>query len=142
MKNTYSFLGVAGIATAILLDATPSKAVLYLDFIPLSPTSTRIQASGSLTPSLLGTPTGGNPVATAQSPSNTSGINGNSDTLRFTYGSTANSAGSLFAMTGPNNPFTGSGNFQAFTGTTPTNTPPLRFTNWIHQGYSASKYID
>jgi hypothetical protein len=28
-------------------------------------------------------------------------------------------------MTGPNNPFTGSGNFQAFTGTTPTNTPPF-----------------
>jgi hypothetical protein len=125
MKLTYSLLGVAGIATAILLDAAPSKALVYIDFIPLSPTSTRIQASGTLNPSLLGTPTGNFTVVTATTGSNTSGINRGSDFLRFTYGSASNLAGNFFAVTGPNNPFTQSGAFLAWTGTTPTNTPPF-----------------
>ena len=57
MKPTFLLLGVAGIATAVLIDAAPSKAILYIDFIPLSPTSTRIKASGSLNPSSLGAST-------------------------------------------------------------------------------------
>jgi hypothetical protein len=125
MKLIYSLLGVAGIATAILLDAAPSKALVYIDFIPLSPTSTRIQASGTLNPSLLGTPTGNLTVATATTGNNTSGINRNLDILRFTYGSTSSLPGNLFAATGPNNPFTQSGVFLAWTGTIPTNTPPF-----------------
>jgi hypothetical protein len=119
-------LGVAGIATAILLDAAPSKAILYIDFIPVSPTSTRIQASGTLNPFLLGTPSGGNNVATATSGANTSGINRGSNQLRFTYGSSSNLPSNLFAFTTePNNPFTQTGAFLAWTGTTPTNTPPF-----------------
>jgi len=125
MKSFCLLLGVAGIVTAILLDASPTKAVLFIDFIPLSPTSTRIQASGTLNPILLGTPTGGNPVATATTGGNTSGINRGSDQLRFTYGSSSNSPGNLFAITGQNDPFTQSGAFLAWAGTTPTNTPPF-----------------
>jgi hypothetical protein len=124
-KISSKLLAVAGIFTATLLDSAPSKAVLYIDFIPLSPSLTRIQASGTLNPSLLGTSTTGNPVVTATTGNNTSGINRNSDTLRFTYGASANLPGRLFAMTGPSNPFPVTGGFQAFSGTTPTNTPPF-----------------
>jgi hypothetical protein len=124
-KTSLKLFGFAGIVTATLLDASPSKAVLLIDFIPLSPSLTRIQASGTLNPSLLGTSTAGNPVATATTGNNTSGINRNSDILRFTYGASANSPGRLFAMTGPSNPFPETGPFQAFSGTTPTNTPPF-----------------
>jgi hypothetical protein len=124
-KFSMKLCGATAIAIATLLDAAPSKAVLYIDFIPLSPTSTRIQASGSLTPSLLGTPAAGSPVATAQTGNNTSGINRNSDTLRFTYGSTASLHGTVFAMTGSSNPFTVAGTFLAHTGITPTKTPPF-----------------
>jgi hypothetical protein len=117
-------LRVAGIATSILLDAAPSKAILYIDFIPVSPTSTRIKASGTLNPFLLGTPSGSNNVTTATSGGNSSGINRGSDQLRFTYGSTSNLPGNLFAFSaGPSNPFNQAGNFLGWMGTTPTNTP-------------------
>jgi hypothetical protein len=136
MKFTSSLLGVAGIATAILLDAAPSKAVLYIDFIPLSPTKTRIKVAGTSTinPSKLATTPA--PVAAtvsyATSGGNTSAINKGSDGLRLTYGSpSASMAGFRYKLIGPSNPFAGGGNF-AWTGpSTPSNNPPfeLRFAS-------------
>jgi hypothetical protein len=126
MKVSYSLLGVAGIATAILLDAAPSKAVLYIDFIPLSPTTTRIQSSGTINPTLLGTSAAG-AVPTAASGGNTSAINKTTDSLRFTYSSsTVSNPGLRYAITGPTtDPFSGGGN-SVWTGTTPVNNPPLQ----------------
>jgi len=126
-KTNSKLLAVAGIVTSTLLDAAPSKAILYIDFIPLSPTSTRIQASGTLNPSLLGTSSSPSPIQTNPSGTSTSGITRSvQDQLRFTYSSSIVSAPArLFAITGPNNPFTQTGVFQAWAGTTPTNTPPF-----------------
>jgi hypothetical protein len=144
MKLTSSLLGAAGIATAILLDATPSKAVLYLDFIPLSPTKTRIKASGTINPSNLAT----NPppivesVMTAPTGGNTSAINLTSDSLRLTYSSPmASIAGRRYALTGPGNPFTNGGNFAWAGPTTPANVPPfhLRFASmdfWLPDSFT------
>jgi len=136
MKFTSSLLGVAGIATAILLDAAPSKAVLYIDFIPLSPTKTRIKVAGTSTinPSKLATtpaPVAAN-VSTNSSGGNTSAINKATDGLRLTYSSPAGTlAGRRYKLSGPSNPFAGGGNF-AWTGpSTPSNKPPfeLRFAS-------------
>jgi len=126
-KTSLKLFGFAGIATATLLDASPSKAVLFIDFIPLSPTSTRIQSSGTLNPSLLGTFASPSPVVTATGSPSTSAINRNSDTLRFTYGNPgSNSPANLAAITaGPNNPFTPTGGNLIWSGTTPTNTTPF-----------------
>jgi hypothetical protein len=134
MKLTSSLLGVAGIATAILLDAAPSKAVLYIDFIPLSPTKTRIKVAGisTINPSHLATtpaPVVAN-VSTNFSGGNTSAINKTTDGLRLTYGNPAATlAGRRYALTGPSNPFIGGGNFAWAGPSTPTNNPPfqLRF---------------
>jgi hypothetical protein len=125
-KISANLLGVAGIATAILLDAAPSKANLFIDFIPLNPTQTRIKASGTINPSLLGTSSAG-AVSTAPSGGNTSAINKAADALRFSYSPTVvSNPGRRYAITGPTtNPFAGGGNF-AWTGTTPTNNPPLQ----------------
>ena len=126
MKLTYSLLGVAGITTAVLLDAAPSKALMYIDFIPLSPTTTRIQSSGTINPTLLGTFAVG-AVSTAASGGNTSAINKATDSLRFTYSSsTVSNPGRRYAITGPTtDPFSGGGN-SVWTGTTPVNNPPLQ----------------
>jgi hypothetical protein len=120
-------LAVAGIATATLLDAAPSKAILYIDFIPLSATQTRIQASGTLNPSHLGTSSAPAAIQTDSTGSITSGITRSvQDQLRFTHSlSTGSTPARFFAITGPNNPFTPPGAFQAWAGTTPTNTPPF-----------------
>ena len=122
MKPTYLLLGVAGTAAAILLDAAPSKAVLYIDFIPQSGSVTRIKASGSLDPSLLGLSSVFN-TATAPSGPSTSAFNKAVDSLRFTYSSTASSsiAGKRYAIGPGPDPFVGGGNFP-FLG--PTSTPP------------------
>jgi hypothetical protein len=124
MKLTYSLLGVAGITTAVLLDAAPSKALMYIDFIPLSPTQTRIKASGSLTPASLGTSTSTS-QQTASTGGNTSRLDKGSDTLRFTYSASAVTgiAGKRYAISGTD-PFVGGG-VQNWTGTTPVNNPPL-----------------
>jgi len=126
MKFTYSLLGVAGITTAVLLDAAPSKALMYIDFIPLSPTQTRIKASGTINPSLLGTSSAGSVGLSPVSPNNSSRISLNADDVRFNYASTTSTeAGRRYAITGTSNPFTGTASNAGWTGTTPTNNPPL-----------------
>jgi len=124
MKVSYSLLGVAGITTAVLLDAAPSKALMYIDFIPLSPTQTRIKASGSLIPASLGTSTSVT-QQTGSTGGNTSRLDKGSDTLRFTYSDPAvtNIAGKRYTISGTD-PIFGSG-VQNWTGTTPVNNPPL-----------------
>jgi hypothetical protein len=140
-------LAVAGIATATLLDAAPSKAILYIDFIPLSPTQTRIQASGSLDSTLLGTSSSG-AVSTAASGTTSSGINSSTDALRFTYSpSTVSNAGRRYSFTGTTNPFTIAGGNTNWSGTTPTNNPALllRFTNqdlWLPNTYTSGDPIN
>ena len=124
MKHIYSLLGVASITTAVLLDAAPSKALMYIDFIPLSPTQTRIKASGSLNPSSLGTSTS----VTSQTGINagqTSRLDKGNNTLSFTYSSPAVTgiAGKRYAISGTDPLF--GGGVQTWTGTTPVNNPPL-----------------
>jgi hypothetical protein len=124
-KITVTSFGFAGIATATLLDAAPSKAVLFIDFIPLSPTQTRIQASGTINPSLLGTSSSGS-IALAPTPPNSSRISTNVDELRFNYNSvSSNPAGRRYAIAGNTNPFTATGPNTSWSGTTPINNPPL-----------------
>lgn len=131
MKLTTSlgFWGVVGIAAFTLLDATPSKAVLYIDFIPISATRTRIQASGTINPSLLSFTPIPEAVAPGVSPTNpnSSRIGLNADAVRFNYASVAAAPPGLrFRITGNSNPFTATGGFTGFAaGTTPTNNPPL-----------------
>ena len=126
MKAIHSLLGVAGIATAILLDAAPSKAILFIDFIPLSSTQTRIKAFGSLTPSSLGASTS---VTQQTNPGPTGGTTSRLDkganTLSFTYSSPAvtSIAGKRYAISGIDPLF--GGGVQNWTGTTPVNNPPL-----------------
>lgn len=124
MKLIYSLLGVAGITTAVLLDAAPSKALMYIDFIPLSPTSTRIKASGSLNPSSLGTSTSVT-SQTGTAAGQTSRLDRGSNTLSFTYSSPAVTgiAGKRYAISGTDPLF--GGGVQTWTGTTPVNNPPL-----------------
>ncbi len=148
MKLTYSLLGVAGITTAILLDAAPSKALMYIDFIPLSPTQTRITASGSLTPASLGASTA-NSQQTNPGPTGgtTSSLNKGTDTLRFTYSNPAvgSIAGKRYAISGAD-PFVGGGT-QNWTGTTPVNNPPLimRFGTtqdiWLPNTYTGGAIV-
>lgn len=128
-KISANLLGVAGIATAILLDAAPSKANLFIDFIPLNPTQTRIKASGTINPSLLGTSSAG-AVSTAPSGGNTSAINKAADALRFSYSPTVvSNPGRRYAITGTTtDPFAGGGNFQWV-----TQPPPPRFAHPIEQ---------
>ena len=120
-----SLCGATLIATVALVDAAPSKAVLFIDFIPLSSTSTRIQASGSLTPASLGTSTS-TAQQTGSTGGNTSRLDKGTDTLRFTYSASAVTgiAGKRYDISGTD-PFVGGGvqNFTA--GTTPVNNPPL-----------------
>jgi hypothetical protein len=119
--------GVTAIALVTLLEAAPSKAVLYIDFIPLSPTQTRIQASGTINPSLLGTSSSGS-IALSPTPPNSSRINRNIDELRFNYNSSStNPTGRRYAIAGNSNPFTATGPNTSWSGSTPTNNPPLMF---------------
>jgi len=99
---------------------------MYIDFIPLSPTTTRIQSSGTINPTLLPT-SSVSAVSTAASGGNTSAINKTTDSLRFTYSSsTVSNPGRRYAITGPTtDPFSGGGN-SVWTGTTPVNNPPLQ----------------
>jgi hypothetical protein len=124
MKPTFLLLGVAGIATAVLIDAAPSKAILYIDFIPLSPTSTRIKASGSLNPSSLGASTSVT-SQTGFAAGQTSRLDKGNNTLSFTYSSSAVTgiAGKRYAISGTD-PLAGGG-VQTWTGATPVNNPPL-----------------
>ena len=126
-KISSKLLAVAGIFTATLLDSAPSKAVLYIDFIPLSPTQTRIQASGTINPSLLGSSSSG-AINLAPNPPNSSRISRNVDELRFNYNSVStNPAGRRYAITGNSNPFTATGPNTSWSGNIPTNNPPLMF---------------
>ena len=147
MKTNWLW-GIAGIATAILLDAAPSKAIMYIDFIPLSPTQTRINASGSLTPSSLGAST---TVTQQTSPGPTGGTTSRldkaTDTLRFTYSNPAVSSitGKRYTISGTD-PFVGGG-VQNWTGTTPVNNPPLimRFGTtkdiWLPNTYTGGAIV-
>ena len=126
--------GATAIVLATLLEAAPSKAVLYIDFIPLSPTQTRIQASGTINPSLLGSSSTPLAITTSPSGATTSLINRTSDTLRFTYSSTNQSVASrVFPIVGPNL-FTSTGTNLQWTGTTPTNTSPFIFSRGATTG--------
>jgi hypothetical protein len=124
MKPKYLLLGVAGIATAILLDAAPSKAILFIDFIPLSPMKTRIKAFGSLTPSSLGASTSVT-SQTGLTAGQTSRLDKGNNTLSFTYSSPAVTgiAGKRYAISGTDPLF--GGGAQVWTGATPVNNPPL-----------------
>ena len=123
----------SAILAGALLDAGSSKAVLYIDFIPVSPTITRVQASGSLSRSLLPTGTGNvltnQSQATDSTSTNTSGINFDSDRILATYTPTAGSVtGTRWKITGSTNPFTGTGNIRwdsppGAVGPTPSNNP-------------------
>jgi len=132
MKLAYSLLGAAGISIITLLDAAPSKAILFIDFFPQTGSITRIKASGSLDPSHVGASTPFN-TGTAPSGGNTSAFNKATDSLRFTYSSVASSsiAGNRYAITSGTDPFVGGGSFP-FTSTiaTPVNNPPL----WLRLG--------
>jgi len=101
-----------------------SKAILFIDFIPLSPTQTRIKAFGSLTPSSLGAST---PVTsqTGLTAGQTSRLDKGNNTLSFTYSSPAVTgiAGKRYAISGID-PLAGAG-VQVWTGATPVNNPPL-----------------
>ena len=124
-------MGVAGIAATVLLDAAPSKAVLYIDFIPSPANSshTRIKASGTINPSLLATSPTTATVSTGTGAS-ASQFNRAIATLKVTYGSPAvSNAGRRYAITPNTDPFTGGGNFNQ-TGATPANNPPL----WLRLG--------
>jgi hypothetical protein len=126
-KITSEICGATAIALATLLEAAPSKAVLYIDFIPLSPTQTRIQASGTINPSLLGSSSSG-AINLAPNPPNSSRISRNVDELRFNYNSVSiNPAGRRYAIAGNSNPFTATGPNTSWSGTIPTNNPPLMF---------------
>lgn len=132
MKLAFSLLGAAGISIVTLLDAAPSKAILFIDFFPQTASVTRIQVSGTLDPSLLGLSSVFNTV-TAPNGSNSSGFNKGTDSLRFTYSPIVSSsiAGKRYAITPGPDPFVGGGNF-AFLGpmsnppgAVPMNNPPL-----------------
>jgi hypothetical protein len=147
-KTSLKLLAVAGIFTATLLDSAPSKAVLFIDFIPLSPTQTRIKSSGTLTRTLLGN---SNPGANTldSSGNNSSRINrGGNDQLNFTYNpSSISTPGRRYSFTGTTNPFTASGGNAVWSGTTPVNDPPLvlRFTQqdlWLPNTYTTGAAIN
>lgn len=124
---------ISSILAAATLHAAPSKATLYIDFIPIAPDITRVQASGSLDLNLL--PTGsGNVVdpssqATAPTSTNTAGINFDSDRILATYTPTALTvSGTRWKITGLTDPFTGTGNIRwdsppGAVGPTPSNSP-------------------
>lgn len=126
MKPAYLLFGLAGTSAAILLDAAPSKALVYIDFIPLSPTQTRIQASGTINPSLLGASVAANIGVSPSAPTNSSRISLNNDDVRFNYNSTTvTETGRRYVISGISNPFTGTSSNASWTGTTPVNNPPL-----------------
>jgi hypothetical protein len=160
IKISPKICGATAIALATLLEAAPSKAVLYIDFIPLSPTQTRIQASGNLNRSLLGTSTSGSKLL-APTGSLSSGIlSVGIDILNFTYALSPPptpgapplpfviQTGRLYSLTGTSNPFNGTGGFGNWSGTTPANNPPLilRFTTpqdlWLPDTYISGAAIN
>jgi hypothetical protein len=133
IKSSYlMFFVAAGIGTATLLSASPSKAILYIDFIRLSDTQTRIKASGTINPFLL-SPFSGRVTPNLDSAgTDSSRINLNQDLLRFSYSPSLirNVPSRLFAIVGgTTNPFTGVGGNTIWSVTTPANNPPfgLRF---------------
>jgi hypothetical protein len=123
-------LGAVCIATVALLDAAPSKAVLYIDFIPLNATQTRIKASGTINPSLLAGSSSAGAINLSPTTPSSSRI-GSNDDVRFNYNSSLISQpGRRYSITGPIiNPFAIATN-KNWTGNTPANNPPLylRFT--------------
>jgi len=149
MKPACLLFGLAGISAAILLDAAPSKALVYIDFIPLSPTQTRIQASGTINPFLLGTSAAASIGVSPSSPTNSSRISLNNDDVRFNYNSTTvTEAGRRYGISGNSNPFTGTSSNEGWTGTTPANNPPLylRFGNfmdlWLPNSFTGGANAD
>ncbi len=130
--STFFAAGFAAVTAASFLQAAPAKAILYIDLIKLSPTTTRIQASGTLDRSLL--PTGAGNTAAAGNATGNSGatssrlVVGANDELRSTYTPTATTVGDnpgrRWKITGPTNPFTGaSGSLPFVSPPIPTNIP-------------------
>lgn len=124
--------GIAFLAAASLLDVKPSKAVLYIDFIPVSSNVTRVQASGSLNVALLPTGTGNRqPGGNATAPSGNDSarlVTGANDILRFTYTPTttaiADNPGFRYRISGETNPFRGSNlNLPVASSPAPANNP-------------------
>ena len=116
-------------AASCIFDVAPSKALLFIEFIPTSNTRTRILARGSLDLALL--PTGATGTAagartTAPTGNNSSRlVVGANDQLRFTYDNPgASNPGRRWAITGSTNPFTGSNAaFNFVAPPTPSNNP-------------------
>lgn len=110
-----------------MLDAKPSKAVLYINFIPVSPTRTRIQTSGSLNRASL--PIGSGNVVSQGINTGSGGINASinitADAIRSTYaGAFASVPGKFYKISGESNPFRGTGSsFNFASPPTPTNSP-------------------
>ena len=131
LSTVLSFWGTAGIAAVTLLDATPSKATLFINFIPLSnPAQTRIQVSGTINPFNLGTSSAQTVNLFPTSGANSSRIVVSpNDQVRWNYAPTLIAdPGRRYAISGSTNPFTGSptGALSAgWIGSTPKNTTPL-----------------
>jgi hypothetical protein len=70
------------------LEAAPSKAVLHIDFIPLSPTQTQINASGSLDRTLLGTSVAGDNPLSISGTTSSRIVRGSNNQLNYTYNPT------------------------------------------------------
>lgn len=121
---------LAGISAASLLDAKPSKAVLYIDIIQsnVNPNVTNISTTGKLNRTLLGAASPGN--FSLFSAGNVSGpglVTGGVDAVRFTFGSGPITA-STFSMSGPRNLFTAANaNILALATPAPFNNTPLVF---------------
>jgi hypothetical protein len=130
LSTGLSLWGTAGIAAVTLLDATPSKATLFINFIPLSNSAqTRIQVSGTINPFNLGTSSAENVNLFPTSGANSSRIVVSpNDQVRFNYApSLIAEPGRRYAISGSTNPYTGStGNTSAgWIGSTPKNKTPL-----------------
>ncbi len=132
LSTSLSFWGTAGIAAVTLLDATPSKATLFINFIPLTnPAQTRIQVSGTINPFNLGTSAAQDVNLFPTSGANSSRIVVSpNDQVRWNYApSLIAEPGRRYSITGgTTNPFTGSptGALSAgWIGSTPKNLPPL-----------------
>lgn len=107
IKNCGLLLALA--ASPFVVNAGASQAVLFIDFEYVSPTRTLIRSTGSL--DLTGVPNIAASVNfTALGTNSATGINVNSDVLRFsgTNTTTQTVAGKNYSLTGPANPFTAS----------------------------------
>jgi len=130
LSTGLSLWGTAGIAAVTLLDATPSKATLFINFIPLSnPAQTRIQVSGTINPFNLGTSSAENVNLFPTSGANSSRIVVSpNDQVRWNYApSLIVEPGRRYDISGSTNPYTGlTGAASAgWIGSTPKNKTPL-----------------